>query len=206
MLIRLTIIIGREALMSERDLDLQLVRRIQNGEQVAFTLLVRKYQNRVANILTRYVRNTGDIADVTQEVFIKVYNSLPSFRGDSAFYTWLYRITVNTAKNYLTSQSRRPPVSDIDAMEAEGFDGSDALREADSPEGVLRSQEIKKVILTTIEQLPAELKSAITFRELEGMSYEEIAIIEDCPIGTVRSRIFRAREMIDKHLKPLLED
>ncbi|HEY5716023.1 MAG TPA: RNA polymerase sigma factor RpoE [Psychromonas sp.] len=192
--------------MSERDLDLQLVRRIQNGEQVAFTLLVRKYQNRVANILTRYVRNTGDIADVTQEVFIKVYNSLPSFRGDSAFYTWLYRITVNTAKNYLTSQSRRPPVSDIDAMEAEGFDGSDALREADSPEGVLRSQEIKKVILTTIEQLPAELKSAITFRELEGMSYEEIAIIEDCPIGTVRSRIFRAREMIDKHLKPLLED
>ena len=206
MLIRLTIIIGREALMSERDLDLQLVRRIQNGEQVAFTLLVRKYQNRVANILTRYVRNSGDIADVTQEVFIKVYNSLPSFRGDSAFYTWLYRITVNTAKNYLTSQSRRPPVSDIDAMDAEGFDGSDALREADSPEGVLRSQEIKKVILTTIEQLPAELKSAITFRELEGMSYEEIAIIEDCPIGTVRSRIFRAREMIDKHLKPLLEN
>jgi len=205
-LIRLTIIIGREALMSERDLDLQLVRRVQNGESVAFTLLVRKYQNRVANILTRYVRNTGDIADVTQEVFIKVHKSLPSFRGESAFYTWLYRITVNTAKNYLTSQSRRPPVSDIDAMEAEGFDGSDALKEADSPEGVLRAQEIKKAILTTIEQLPAELKSAITFRELEGMSYEQIAIIEDCPIGTVRSRIFRAREMIDKHLKPLLED
>ncbi|MGB5445434.1 MAG: RNA polymerase sigma factor RpoE [Psychromonas sp.] len=192
--------------MSEQDLDLQLVRRIQNGEQAAFTLLVRKYQNRVANILTRYVRNTGDIADVTQEVFIKVYNSLPSFRGDSAFYTWLYRITVNTAKNYLTMQSRRPPVSDIDAMEAEGFEGSDALREADSPEGILRSREIQKVILKAIDQLPAELKSAITFRELEGMSYEEIAIIEDCPIGTVRSRIFRAREMIDKHLKPLLED
>jgi len=192
--------------MSEQDLDLQLVRRIQNGEQIAFTLLVRKYQNRVANILTRYVRNTGDIADVTQDVFIKVYNSLPSFRGDSAFYTWLYRITVNTAKNYLTRQSRRPPVSDIDAMEAEGFDGSDALKEADNPEGILRSQEIKKVILSTIDQLPAELKSAITFRELEGMSYEEIATIEDCPIGTVRSRIFRAREVIDKHLKPLLED
>ncbi|MFT5558594.1 MAG: RNA polymerase sigma-70 factor (ECF subfamily), partial [Sphingobacteriales bacterium] len=115
--------------MSERDLDLQLVRRIQNGDQVAFTLLVRKYQTRVANILTRYVRNTGDIADVAQEVFIKVHNSLPSFRGDSAFYTWLYRITVNTAKNYLTSQSRRPPASDIDAMEADSFDGSDALRE-----------------------------------------------------------------------------
>jgi RNA polymerase sigma-70 factor (ECF subfamily) len=150
------------------------------------------------------VRNTGDIADVAQEVFIKVHNSLPSFRGDSAFYTWLYRITVNTAKNYLTSQSRRPPASDIDAMEADSFDGSDALREVDSPEGILRSQEVKKVILTTIEQLPSELKAAITFRELEGMSYEQIAIIEDCPIGTVRSRIFRAREMIDKHLKPLL--
>ena len=206
MLIGLTnIIIGREALMSERNLDLQLVRRIQNGDQVAFTLLVRKYQTRVANILTRYVRNSGDIADVTQEVFIKVYNSLPSFRGDSAFYTWLYRITVNTAKNYLTSQSRRPPASDIDAMEADNFDGSDALKEVDNPEAILRSQEVKRVILTTIEQLPPELKAAITFRELEGMSYEQIAIIEDCPIGTVRSRIFRAREMIDKHLKPLLE-
>jgi RNA polymerase sigma-70 factor, ECF subfamily len=192
--------------MSERDLDLQLVRRIQAGDQAAFTLLVRKYQTRVANILMRYVRNSGDVADVTQEVFIKVYNSLPSFRGESAFYTWLYRIAVNTAKNYLTSQSRRPPVSDIDAMEADSFDGSGALKEADSPEGILRSLEIKKVILTTIEQLPTELKAAITFRELEGMSYEQIAIIEDCPIGTVRSRIFRAREMIDKHLKPLLED
>ncbi|MFT6986956.1 MAG: RNA polymerase sigma-70 factor (ECF subfamily) [Psychromonas sp.] len=192
--------------MNERDLDLQLIKRIQNGEQQAFTLLVRKYQSRVANILTRYVRNNGDIADVTQEVFIKVFNSLPSFRGESAFYTWLYRIAVNTAKNYLTSQSRRPPASDIDAMEADSYDGSDALKEADDPEGILRSQEIKKVILNTIELLPAELKSAITLRELEGMSYEEIASIENCPIGTVRSRIFRAREAIDKQLKPLLED
>lgn len=192
--------------MSERDLDLQLIQRIQNGEQQAFTLLVRKYQNRVANILTRYVRNNGDIADVTQEVFIKVYKSLSSFRGDSAFYTWLYRIAVNTAKNYLTSQSRRPPAADIDAMEADSYDGSEALREADDPEGLLRSQQIKAVILTSIEQLPAELKSAITLRELEGMSYEDIASIEGCPIGTVRSRIFRAREAIDKQLKPLLED
>jgi len=191
--------------MSERDLDLELVRRIQNGEQVAFTLLVRKYQNRVANILTRYVRNSGDVADVTQEVFLKVHRSLPSFRGDSAFYTWLYRITVNTAKNYLTSQSRRPPASDIDAMDADSYDGGNALRDIDEPEAVLRSEEIKKVILTTIESLPEELKSAITLRELEGMSYEEIANIEDCPIGTVRSRIFRAREIIDKQLKPLLE-
>jgi RNA polymerase sigma-70 factor (ECF subfamily) len=192
--------------MNERDLDFQLIQRIQNGEQQAFTLLVRKYQNRVANILTRYVRSSGDIADVTQEVFIKVYKSLPSFRGDSAFYTWLYRITVNTAKNYLTSQSRRPPASDIDALEADSYDGSDALKEADSPESILRSEEIKRVIMDTIDGLPDELKAAITFRELEGMSYEEIAKIEDCPIGTVRSRIFRARDAIDKQLAPLLEE
>tara|TARA_R110001583_G_scaffold99273_2_gene244590 strand:+ start:9589 stop:10167 length:579 start_codon:yes stop_codon:yes gene_type:complete len=192
--------------MNERDLDFQLIQRIQNGEQQAFTLLVRKYQNRVANILTRYVRSSGDIADVTQEVFIKVHKSLPTFRGDSAFYTWLYRITVNTAKNYLTSQSRRPPASDIDALEADSYDGSDALKEADSPEHILRSEEIKRVIMDTINQLPAELKAAITFRELEGMSYEEIAKIEDCPIGTVRSRIFRARDAIDKQLAPLLEE
>ncbi|GLS92653.1 RNA polymerase sigma factor RpoE [Psychromonas marina] len=192
--------------MNERDLDFQLIQRIQNGEQQAFTLLVRKYQNRVANILTRYVRNSGDIADVTQEVFIKVHKSLPSFRGDSAFYTWLYRITVNTAKNYLTSQSRRPPASDIDAVEADSYDGSEALKEADSPESILRSEEIKQVIMNTIDQLPAELKAAITLRELEGMSYDEIAKIEDCPIGTVRSRIFRARDAIDKQLAPLLEE
>lgn len=192
--------------MNERDLDFQLIQRIQNGEQQAFTLLVRKYQNRVANILTRYVRNSGDIADVTQEVFIKVHKSLPSFRGDSAFYTWLYRITVNTAKNYLTSQSRRPPASDIDALEADSYDGSDALKEADSPESILRSEEIKRVIMETIDKLPAELKAAITLRELEGMSYDEIAKIEDCPIGTVRSRIFRARDAIDQQLAPLLEE
>jgi len=192
--------------MNERDLDFQLIQRIQNGEQQAFTLLVRKYQNRVANILTRYVRNSGDIADVTQEVFIKVHKSLPSFRGDSAFYTWLYRITVNTAKNYLTSQGRRPPASDIDAMEADNYDGSEALKSAESPESILRSDEIKRVIMDTIDKLPAELKSAITLRELEGMSYDEIANIEDCPIGTVRSRIFRARDAIDKQLAPLLEE
>lgn len=192
--------------MNERDLDFQLIQRIQNGEQQAFTLLVKKYQNRVANILTRYVSHNGDIADVTQEVFLKVYKSLPSFRGESAFYTWLYRIAVNTAKNYLTSQNRRPPTADIDAMEADNYDGSDVLKETDDPEGVLRSQEIKKVILKAIEQLPAELKSAITLRELEGMSYDEIANIENCPIGTVRSRIFRARDAIDKQLKPLLDN
>ena len=192
--------------MSERDLDFQLVKRIQNGEQQAFTLLVKKYQNRIANILTRYIRNNGDIADVTQEVFIKVYKSLPSFRGESAFYTWLYRIAVNTAKNYLTSQSRRPPASDIDATEADSYEGSDALKESDDPEALLHSQDVQKVIMGAIELLPAELKAAIILREFEGMSYDEIANIEDCPIGTVRSRIFRAREAIDKQLKPLLEN
>jgi len=192
--------------MNERELDLQLIQRIQNGEQQAFALLVRKYQTRVANILTRYVRSSGDIPDVSQEVFIKVYKSLPNFRGDSAFYTWLFRITVNTAKNYLTSQSRRPPASDIDAMEADSYDGSGALKDEDNPESILHSQEVKRVILKVISDLPDELKSAITLRELEGLSYDEIAQIESCPIGTVRSRIFRAREAIDKQLKPLLEN
>jgi RNA polymerase sigma-70 factor (ECF subfamily) len=192
--------------MNERELDLQLIQRIQNGEQQAFSLLVRKYQTRVANILTRYVRSSGDIPDVSQEVFIKVYRSLPNFRGDSAFYTWLFRITVNTAKNYLTSQTRRPPASDIDAEEADSYDGSGALKDGDNPEAILHSQEVKRVILNAIDNLPDELKSAITLRELEGMSYDEIAQIESCPIGTVRSRIFRAREAIDKQLKPLLEN
>jgi len=192
--------------MSERELDLQLIKRIQEGEQEAFSLLVRKYQTRVANILTRYVRSSGDIPDVSQEVFIKVYRSLPNFRGDSAFYTWLFRITVNTAKNHLTSQSRRPPASDIDAEEADSYDGSGALKDEENPEAILHSQEVKRVILNAISNLPDELKSAITLRELEGMSYDEIAQIEGCPIGTVRSRIFRAREAIDKQLKPLLEN
>ena len=191
--------------MSERDLDFQLIRRIQDGEQQAFTLLVRKYQNRVSNILTRYIRSS-DIADVTQEVFIKVYKSLSSFKGDSAFYTWLYRIAVNTAKNYLTSQSRRPPTSDIDVIEADSYDGSESLKDAGTPESILRSQEIRRVIMEAIDQLPHELKVAITLRELEGMSYDDIATIENCPIGTVRSRIFRAREAIDKQLAPLLEE
>ena len=192
--------------MNERELDLQLIQRIQNGEQEAFSLLVRKYQTRVANILTRYVRSSGDIPDVAQEVFIKVYKSLPNFRGDSAFYTWLFRITVNTAKNYLTSQSRRPPSSDIDAEDADSYDGSGALKDEDNPEAILHSQEVKRVVLKAISDLPDELKSAITLRELEGMSYDEIAQVEGCPIGTVRSRIFRAREAIDKQLKPLLEN
>lgn len=191
--------------MNERELDFQLIQRIQNGEQQAFSLLVIKYQTRVANILTRYIRISGDIPDVTQDVFIKVYKSLPSFRGESAFYTWLFRITVNTAKNYLASQSRRPPAADIDMQDADNYDPSSSLKDEASPEAILHSQEVKRVILKSINDLPDELKSAITLRELEGMSYEEISAIERCPIGTVRSRIFRAREAIDKQLKPLLE-
>ena len=190
--------------MSEQDLDLQLIKRIKNGEQQAFTLLVRKYQSRVASILSKYVNNRADIADVTQDVFIKVYNSLDSYRYESAFYTWLYSISVNTAKNYLTRKSRRPPSSDIDINDAEGFDNLGVLRDENGPEALLRSDQIKNLVLLTIDKLPKELKTAITLREIECMSYEEIALIEACPVGTVRSRIFRAREAIDNKLKPLL--
>lgn len=192
--------------MNERELDLLLIQRIQNGEQQAFSILVRKYQTRVASILARYIRNSGDIPDVTQDVFIKVYKSLHNFRSDSAFYTWLFRITVNTAKNYLTSQSRRPPAFDIDAEEADSYAGSEALKDHNNPESILHSQEVKRIILKAINDLPDDLKAVITLRELEGLSYDEIAQIEECPIGTVRSRIFRAREIIDMQLKPLFEN
>ncbi|SDJ00150.1 MULTISPECIES: RNA polymerase sigma factor RpoE [Ferrimonas] len=191
--------------MSEPNSDQQLVERVQQGDKQAFNLLVMKYQHKVANLISRYVKNQGDVADVAQEAFIKAYRALPNFRGESAFYTWLYRIAVNTAKNYLVSQGRRPPASDVDAEEAEFYDGADALREDASPERQLLSEEIKKVVFNTIETLPEELRVAITLRELEGMSYEEIATVMECPVGTVRSRIFRAREAIDKRIQPLLE-
>jgi RNA polymerase sigma-70 factor (ECF subfamily) len=192
--------------MSEQDLDLALVRKVQQGDKNAFNLLVRKYQNKVASLISRYVSNHGDVADVAQEAFIKAYRALPSFRGDSAFYTWLYRIAVNCAKNYLVSQGRKPPGSDIDAEEAEVYDGADALRSNASPESMLLSDEIKKVIFDTIDSLPDDLRTAITLREMEGMSYEDIALIMDCPVGTVRSRIFRAREAIDNRLNPILSN
>ncbi|TKB55305.1 RNA polymerase sigma factor RpoE [Ferrimonas aestuarii] len=191
--------------MKEPSSDQQLVERIQQGDKQAFNLLVMKYQHKVANLISRYVKNQGDVADVAQEAFIKAYRALPNFRGESAFYTWLYRIAVNTAKNYLVSQGRRPPASDVDAEEAEFYDGADALREHASPERQLLSDEIKQVVFSTIESLPEELRVAITLRELEGMSYDEIATVMECPVGTVRSRIFRAREAIDKRIQPLLE-
>ncbi|MGI3001558.1 RNA polymerase sigma factor RpoE [Shewanella algae] len=191
--------------MSGQTSDQQLVERVQRGDKNAFNLLVQKYQSKVINLISRYVRNQADVADVAQEAFIKAYRALPNFRGESAFYTWLYRIAVNTAKNHLVSQGRRAPANDVDADEAEFYDGSDALKEFASPERLMLSDEIKKTVFDTLESLPEELKMAISLRELDGMSYEDIANVMDCPVGTVRSRIFRAREAIDKKLQPLLE-
>ena len=191
--------------MSGQISDQQLVERVQRGDKNAFNLLVLKYQSKVISLISRYVRNQADVADVAQEAFIKAYRALPNFRGESAFYTWLYRIAVNTAKNYLVSQGRRAPANDVDAEDAEYYEGSDALKEFASPERLMLSDEIKKVVFETLETLPEELRMAISLRELDGMSYEDISIIMDCPVGTVRSRIFRAREAIDKKLQPLLE-
>ncbi|MEZ6962858.1 MULTISPECIES: RNA polymerase sigma factor RpoE [Aeromonas] len=193
--------------MSDQNLlDEQLVERVQRGDKAAFNLLVKKYQHKVVNLVSRYVNNPGDVPDVAQEAFIKAYRALPTFRGESAFYTWLYRIAVNTAKNYLTSQGRRPPSSDVEADEAESYGGGEALQEVSTPENLALTDEIKRTVFAAIEALPEDLRTAITLRELEGLSYEEIAEIMDCPVGTVRSRIFRAREAIDKKLQPLIEN
>ena len=193
--------------MSDQNLlDEQLVERVQRGDKNAFNLLVRKYQHKVVNLVARYVNNPGDVPDVAQEAFIKAYRALPTFRGESAFYTWLYRIAVNTAKNYLTSQGRRPPSSDVEADEAEYYGGGEALQAVATPVELALTGEIKRTVFTAIEALPEDLRTAITLREMEGLSYEEIAEIMDCPVGTVRSRIFRAREAIDKKLQPLIEN
>ena len=189
--------------MSEQITDQELVEKAQQGDKKAFNLLVVRYQNRVAVLLTRYV-SRDDIPDILQESFIKAYRSLASFRGESAFYTWLYRIAVNTAKNHLTALGRRPPKEDILAEDAESYDAGTQLREADTPEHLVLSNELKRVVFETIENLPEELKMAITLREIEGLSYEEIAEVMSCPVGTVRSRIFRAREAIDAKIQPLM--
>jgi len=192
--------------MSEREVDQQLVERAQRGDKRAFELLVEKYQRKLARLLSRLVRDPGEVEDVTQEAFIKAYRALPSFRGDSAFYTWLYRIGINTAKNYLVAMGRRAPTStEIEAEEAEGYESGELLRDINTPESLLLTKEIAGTVNAAIEALPEELRSAIQLRELEGMSYEEIAKLMDCPIGTVRSRIFRAREAIAERLKPLLD-
>ncbi len=190
--------------MGEQEIDLALVQRVQRGDKQAFNLLVRRYQTKLSSLVSRYVATPADVSDVVQEAFIKAYRALPNFRGESAFYTWLYRIAVNSAKNYLTAQGRKPPSNDVDAEDAEYYEGNSALKEDASPESLLLSDEVKKVIFETIEGLPDELRVAITLREIEGMSYDEIASIMECPVGTVRSRIFRAREAIDGNIQPLL--
>ncbi|MBK8181688.1 MAG: RNA polymerase sigma factor RpoE [Candidatus Competibacteraceae bacterium] len=190
--------------MGEVHLDRDLVQRVQKGDKNAFDLLVRKYQYKIIKLISRYVHDPSEALDVSQEAFLKAYRALPGFRGDSAFYTWLYRIAINTAKNYLVAQGRRPPGSDIDAQEAEQYEGQSLLKEYETPERLLLKDEIAATVFKVIEDLPEDLRTAITLRELEGMSYEEIAQTMGCPIGTVRSRIFRARESIDAKLRPLL--
>jgi RNA polymerase sigma-70 factor (ECF subfamily) len=192
--------------MGDREVDQQLVERAQQGDKHAFDLLVVKYQRKLARLLSQFIRDSTEVEDVTQEAFVKAYRALPSFRGDSAFYTWLYRIGINTAKNFLVAQGRRAPTttSGFDNEDAEGFEEASNLREMNTPESELTSKQIAQTVNQTLEELPEELRTAITLREIEGLSYEEIAGIMNCPIGTVRSRIFRAREAIAEKLRPLL--
>ena len=184
--------------------DLSLVRRVQKGDKSAFDALVLKYQHKVLKLVQRYVRDAAEAEDVTQDAFIKAYRALPGFRGDSAFYTWLYRIAINTAKNALVSSGRRPMTYDLDA-EGNGPDLTQRLRDPDTPERLLLTDEIRATVNRAIDNLPEDLRTAIVLRELEGLSYEDIAHTMDCPVGTVRSRIFRAREAIDRHLKVVFE-
>ena len=191
--------------MSDREVDQQLVERAQRGDKEAFELLVSKYQRKLARLLSRFIRDATEVEDVTQEAFIKAYRALPTFRGDSAFYTWLYRIGINTAKNYLVAMGRRAPTTtDFDSDEAENFEDGDQLRDLNTPENEMMSRQVAETVNQTLEELPEELRTAITLREIEGLSYEDIASIMNCPIGTVRSRIFRAREAIADKLRPLL--
>ena len=192
--------------MSEREADQVLVERAQGGDQHAFDLLVSKYQRKLGRLLSRFIRDSAEVEDVSQEAFIKAYRALPSFRGDSAFYTWLYRIGINTAKNYLVSQGRRAPTTtEFDAEEAESFEDAGQLRDINTPESLLLSKQIGQTVNLAMESLPEELRTAIVLREIDGMSYEEIAGLMNCPIGTVRSRIFRAREAVAAKLRPLLD-
>ncbi|HEY6095325.1 MAG TPA: RNA polymerase sigma factor RpoE [Gallionellaceae bacterium] len=191
--------------MSDREVDQQLVERAQRGDKHAFELLVAKYQRKLGRLISRFVRDPAEVEDVTQDAFIKAYRALPSFRGDSAFYTWLYRIGINTAKNYLLALGRRAPTStQFNAEESEDFEESDLLHDVSTPENELMSKQVIDVVNSSLQQLPDELRTALTLREIEGLSYEEIAEVMNCPIGTVRSRIFRAREAIATNLRPLL--
>jgi len=191
--------------MLSNETDQLLVARVQQGDKTAFDVLVLRYQSRITNLVSRFVRNQHDAMDVTQEAFLKAYRALPNFRGESAFYTWMYRIAVNTAKNFLSLQGRRPLESEQDVLDIEQIEGDNVLKDNTTPEHLLLTDEIQSTVISAIEQLPEDLRVAITLREIEGLSYEEIAEVMGCPIGTVRSRIFRAREAIDTRLAPLLE-
>jgi RNA polymerase sigma-70 factor, ECF subfamily len=192
--------------MGEREADLVLVERVQAGDQEAFGLLVSKYQRKLLRLVMRMVRDPAEAEDVAQEAFIKAYRALPNFRGDSAFYTWLYRIGVNTAKNWLVANGRRmPTMSEIGDDDSDGIDESVLLRDDETPDRVLMSRQIGETVNAAMDALPDDLRTAISLREIEGLSYEEIAQVMDCPIGTVRSRIFRAREAIAARLRPMLD-
>ena len=192
--------------MAENELDRGLVERVQRGDKRAFDLLVRKYQHKVIGLVSRYVRNHAECEDIAQESFIRAWRAIDAFRGDSAFYTWLYKIAVNTAKNHLVALSRRPPAADVDVDDAAFTASAERMQDNATPEHEMMRQEIEQSVFSTVQALPEELRTAITLREVDGLSYDEIAHAMDCPIGTVRSRIFRAREAIDEKLRPLLSD
>lgn len=190
--------------MDARETDQQLVERAQKGDTRAFDLLVKKYQHKIIGLIGRYVHDHAEVQDVAQEAFIKAYRALGKFRAESAFYTWMYRIAINTAKNHLVSRGRRPPGSDLDIVDAEVLDQSGRLSDTETPEAAMARDQLKTAIFDAIEALPDDLRTAITLRELDGLSYEDIAHIMACPVGTVRSRIFRAREAVDQHIQPLV--
>lgn len=190
---------------SQAAIDQELVSRVQAGDKRAFDLLVKKYQHKIIGLIGRYVYDHHEALDVAQEAFIKAYRALPNFRGESAFYTWLYRIAINTAKNHLVARGRRPPDVDVDVADAQYFEGDNDLKDIENPENRLYRDELEAVVNKALARLPEDLRVALTLREFEGLSYEDIASVMDCPVGTVRSRIFRAREAIDKEILPLLE-
>jgi len=198
--------VDRDDSQERIQLDEELVKRVQGGDTAAFDLLVRKYQHRIAALIGRYVSDWSEVQDVAQETFIRAYRAIANFRGDAQFYTWLHRIAVNTAKNHLVAHNRRPPTDDIDVEDAEHFDSGIRLRDGDTPERELMRQQLEQTVMRAVEALPEELRVAINLREVDGLSYEEIAERMGCPIGTVRSRIFRARDAIDRELKPLMDN